>query len=186
MRKYLHEQMEVLRWWIGWAVWDHVGRASLGAVVSAFLSLIHGMSPAWTSGIRGAFVAFMLVLTPNLWMALIRNKPVPQESPLELFNGTLRWRKPRLKQIANRHLLNETVILDGVDYLNCVFENCTIRYEGSAPYQLSDCQLVRHEGRTNLIVASSNPIVMMTLSIQSGIEGVPPIRPLGWKFEPSN
>jgi hypothetical protein len=108
------------------------------------------------------------------------------ESPLtRLDNGMLDWRPThKLKAIANKHFLNETVVLDGMQYIRCAFEHATFVYEGTAPYEMIDCTTIRREGsEPNFTIRSSNPIVgaslMLNFKLSEGSKG-----PIGWRFEP--
>ena len=186
-----------LRWQALQPIWDWLWGTVLGkAVVAAVTSVIgiaigYFKSPSLYHAAIGVLAASLFILGPSAFTA-IRNKrpkdePTQHESPLVFRNGNLAWRSTeRLKQIANHHFINDTVLLDGVEYLNCVFEHCTLVYEGSAPIGLADCQVIRHEGQINLTLRSANPIVNAAFSIYIGLQGIPPVRPIGWRFEPHN
>jgi hypothetical protein len=105
------------------------------------------------------------------------------ESPLiRLPNGYLAWKELRLKQVANKAFLNDTVVLDGTRFINCSFEHSTMVYDGSASTDVVDCRVIRHAGQTNLTLRTSNPIVMAAFQIQAKLsDGKAPV---GFRFEP--
>jgi hypothetical protein len=104
-------------------------------------------------------------------------------SPLiRLSNGYLAWKELRLKQIANKAFIHDTIILDGTRFINCSFEHSTLVYDGTGSTDVVDCRVVRHEGQPNLTLRTSNPIVMAAFQIQANFgDGK---SPLGFKFEP--
>jgi hypothetical protein len=182
-----------VRWQPLQSLWDWFWGTVLGkAVVAGVMAILataigYFKGPIMFHAGIGAFVACAFIAALSIISNRSRRKRGFHESPLIVVeNGMLKWKVATLKQVANQHFLNDTVQLDGTEYLNCVFEHCTLVYEGTAPTSMIDCQGIRHEGQTSLIVRTSHPIVVASFAIYLGLTGIPPIRPLGWKFEPKN
>ena len=140
----------------------------------------------------GAFVLFgVIVLAAN---ALTHSKLSRQasqslapaaESPLiRMENGFLAWREGRLAQVVGRQYLNEEVRLDNTTFLNCTFEHVTFVFEGGAPFNIIDSQLIRRNpNQPNFVLRSSNPIVIAALQLQVQIaQGT--VGPITMRFEP--
>ena len=65
------------------------------------------------------------------------------------------------QQILQRTYENETIQLDGREFVDCVFDNITFRYQGTAPFKFTNVRFVKD---TKFYVASSNPIIKPLIS----------------------
>jgi hypothetical protein len=77
----------------------------------------------------------------------------------------------KIKQIWNQSFKNETVLLDGIEYIRCTFDGVTFRYEGKGPTRLTDCNLVRKPGG-QVSLLSNNPAIKQTFFIMSALNPV--------------
>lgn len=68
------------------------------------------------------------------------------------------WKKIRgLETVFGKHFVNQVVMLDGRRYINCIFENCRLRWNGDA-FVIDKCRFVgksfyefRHDVATTTI-----------------------------------
>jgi len=65
-----------------------------------------------------------------------------------------------LKQIQAKTFRNETVLLDGNEFINCTFDNTVLKFDGQAPFRLTNNKFV-----SKFSVASENPVVKSTLEL---------------------
>jgi hypothetical protein len=65
----------------------------------------------------------------NLADAAVRREDFP----------TTNWDK-QLKNVFRVHFKNETVLLDGCDFIECTFDNVTFKYDGTKPYRLTNAK----------------------------------------------
>src|ERR1700722_13782538 len=132
-------------------------------------------------------VTAMLFLLLGLLQAAVQIWPLPRhdgsptKSPLRLLpNGMLTWQPTKIVQIANKSYSNATVYLDNMTFINCQFEHTTFVYEGTGPFNMIDCQLVRKDqNEVNFVLRSGNPIVIAAFQLQaktvqggSGLKGM--------------
>jgi hypothetical protein len=84
---------------------------------------------------------------------------------------TTDWDKP-LTQVFRQHYKNETVLLDGKNFIECTFENVTLLYQGTRPIQMINCKKIPGEGFL-VTVQTDNPVVFTALSIMqsTGVSG---------------
>jgi hypothetical protein len=67
-----------------------------------------------------------------------------------------------LKQIQAKTFKNETVQLDGNDFIDCTFDNVTLKFDGQAPFRLTNDHWVSH---SKFSIASDNPVIKSTLQL---------------------
>ena len=78
------------------------------------------------------------------------------------------WDKYTYKPIRNGHYANETVQLDGYEYIGATFDRVTLWYNGTAPTRLTEVHLVNGKpGEANIMLGSSNPVVKQTLMLSN-------------------
>src|SRR5215469_6364838 len=65
-----------------------------------------------------------------------------------------------LKEIRGKTFKNETVQLDGNAFIDCTFDNVTLRFEGQAPFRFTNDHF---NGKFS--VASNNPVVKSTMEL---------------------
>lgn len=69
-----------------------------------------------------------------------------------------------LVEVRNQSFNNETVTLDGHDYINCDFHDCTFRYDGGG-YTATACRI----HGTNRRIQSANVVVARSLDLASSL-----------------
>ena len=104
---------------------------------------------------------FSLIASPCL------ADPVGQ-SANELPSANFRADFP-LKQIRDKTFKNETVQIDGTEFINCTFDNVIFDFEGEAPFRFTD---VHFEKQSKVSIRSNNPVVKATLGIITALEGL--------------
>lgn len=93
------------------------------------------------------------------------------QSPLELFNGVLRWREGRLKQVANQTFKNQEVRVDGIEFIDCIFDGVTFVYEGTGKVAMSGSMMKADaNGKPNCLFRTSHPIVGATSLLLEGMQ----------------
>src|SRR5882757_10720566 len=116
------------------AFWLGIAVAVIGAIASIVKILEYiGVRPSETN-MRGFLKSNGVVILCMLltWGAIafdLYGRPGGPESPEDI---AARWSNYPLRQVRNKHFEGETVKLDGVEYINCVFKNVTFEYEGTA------------------------------------------------------
>ena len=69
-----------------------------------------------------------------------------------------------LTQIQTKTFKNETVQLDGNDFIDCTFDNVVLKFDGRAPFRFTNDHFARDSKFT---VASDNPIIKATIQLVS-------------------
>jgi hypothetical protein len=67
-----------------------------------------------------------------------------------------------LKQVQGKTFKNETVQLDGNDFVDCTFENVVLKFDGQAPFRLTNVHF-----HSKFSIASDNPVIKSTLELTS-------------------
>jgi hypothetical protein len=128
------------------------------AVATPISQAISNLPPLWIM-ILGAVGILMLL---SKWIpALLKwlKRPPPQPvipTPIVQPFGML-------KQIRSAVYTNETVPLDGCDYVECKFTNVTFQWEGSAGTRMTNCEI--HLGPDGIRIATHNNVVQQTIEI---------------------
>ena len=141
--------------------WNKVGVAFAAVGTAVVVLQFFGLQPS-KSAVNGihfesVFVAIMMVAT---WGAVYLGYRNRTESPLERFNGYLRWREGRLKQVAGREFRNQEVSLDGIEYIDCKFDGVTFVYNGNGKTGISSSIiLAKPDGKPNAQFRTDNPVV---------------------------
>ena len=65
-----------------------------------------------------------------------------------------------LSQIRAKTFRNETVQIDGNDFIDCTFDNATLKFEGTAPFRFTNDHF---NGKINL--TSNNPVITATIGL---------------------
>jgi hypothetical protein len=63
------------------------------------------------------------------------------------------------KRIFRQNYVNELVILDGCEFIECTFENITLEFNGTANYTLLNCKFIIDEGKWKIKYQTRNPAV---------------------------
>jgi hypothetical protein len=71
-----------------------------------------------------------------------------------------------LKQIQAKTFKNETVQLDGNEFIDCTFDNVALKFDGQAPFRFTNDHFVEH---SNLAITSDNPVIKATIELMGGL-----------------
>lgn len=107
-------------------------------------------------------LAMPLLFTVLTWSAVIINYHQAATGTIDFDAVDKRWISFDYKIITGKRFNNETVRLDGIHFVDCVFTNSTLEFEGTAPFSISGNSVV--EGNL-LRVRSDNPIVKQTIKL---------------------
>ena len=81
------------------------------------------------------------------------------------------WFNYPLKRVEHQRFVNETVTLDGNEYVDVTFENVTFMYNGKAPTRLNGVQFVPVKpGDLAGRLGSDNPVVSQTLKLVTALD----------------
>lgn len=79
------------------------------------------------------------------------------------------WNEYPYKEVFDRAFNDESVLLDGRNFIHCTFTNTKLIYEGTAPFRIEESTFPQTSGP--YVLGSDNPIVlgvMNALSYQGG------------------
>jgi hypothetical protein len=65
-------------------------------------------------------------------------------------------------EIRGKTFKNETVQLDGNAFIDCTFDNVTLKFDGQAPFRFTNDHF---ENRSKLQITSSNPVIKSTIEL---------------------
>jgi hypothetical protein len=69
-----------------------------------------------------------------------------------------------LKQIQTKTFKNETVQLDGNEFIDCTFNNVVFKFDGQAPFRFTNDHF---QSPSKFSISSDNPVVKSTMEIVS-------------------
>ena len=172
MGKWLKNRWETIAEVMEWDFWEWLilsrdGRAAAMMAGTIVATLFRSyLSPAVGHGLIGAFIASAIILLPSLLMKMERTQSQVLESPLEMHDGIVRWREGRLRQVSAQEFRHQEVRLDGMHYIDCVFDGVTFVYSGTAKTEISN-GIIRADpqGRPNMQFRADNLIVATTVLI---------------------
>jgi hypothetical protein len=99
-----------------------------------------------------AFVPLALVVVATILFVvryvLPKHRKAPEGSAAE------EWAKP-LPIVFRRTFKNETVLVDGSDFVECQFDQVTLEYNGKRPFRFTNCAF----SRAGYNLQSKNPII---------------------------
>jgi len=72
--------------------------------------------------------------------------------------STTDWDRP-LQKMFRRKYKDEVVELDGNHFIECTFENVTMRYQGRRPYMATKTQFIGTLPEISVKITSDNPLV---------------------------
>ena len=134
MRFVLGALSRARRLFTGWAlpgwipiVWWMLEKAS---TVDFLAEKWQALRPSTHSFVNG-WGGIVLIVLGLVWLAVQLRDPGPILLP----------------QVRNQHFRNETVRLDGREYINCVFTNCSFKFHGGR-FRLTNC---RTEGEHTIL-----------------------------------
>jgi hypothetical protein len=103
----------------------------------------------------------MIIFTLFSWGAVAVNHRQMESGYIDFDAVDKKWVAYEYKLESGKRFNNETVRLDGKRFVDCVFTNTTLEFEGNAPFSM--------EGETyisgTVTVRSDNPIVKQTIKL---------------------
>jgi hypothetical protein len=75
------------------------------------------------------------------------------------------WNEYPFKKVYDRSFNDESVLLDGHNFVHCTFTNAKLVYEGTAPFEIEESTFTQTSGPW--ILESDNPIVMGVINALS-------------------
>jgi hypothetical protein len=99
------------------------------------------------------------------------NTPASASSWIQQKFPTSDWEKP-LTPVYREAFKNETVQLDGKNFVECSFENVTFLYQGTRSFQMMNCKKIPPDDFL-VSVRTDNPVVFTALNLMSatGVSG---------------
>jgi hypothetical protein len=79
------------------------------------------------------------------------------------------WDTSHLKRIEHQYYKNQTVTLDGKEFIDTTFDNVTFMYHGKEPTKLNGIHIVVKPGEIAGTLGSDNPVINETLNIVTAI-----------------
>src|SRR5215467_9673898 len=67
-----------------------------------------------------------------------------------------------LTEIRQKTFKNETVQLDGNAFIDCTFDNVTLKFDGQAPFRFTNSHF---ENRSKFQITSNNPVITSTIEL---------------------
>lgn len=157
----------VLRTAVIWLVGTTIGRAILlvlnegGFEPERWLSNTLGgliQSPVATWLLAAAFGVCFLVA----WELLFVGKKLRETAFPRAPKG---WDLP-LEKKFRINFKNETVAIDGFEFIECTFDSVTFKYQGRRSFRFTKCR-----GRNSARMTTDNPVVGQTIVLQTIIRG---------------
>jgi hypothetical protein len=121
----------------------------------------HGVFGILVVGLLGAAVSSLALHASGLgirawrWGPLRSYEPLSAPKPFPITD----WDRP-LQQWFRVYFQNETVLLDGYEFIECTFENVTFEYQGTKPFRFTG-----KTGGNSRKLTSDNVIVGQTLTL---------------------
>jgi hypothetical protein len=112
--------------------------------------------------ISGANLLWGLICVLALVIGLIAGRMgLVGQSPNTLPLANFRADFP-LTKIQTKTFKNETVQLDGNEFIDCTFDNVVLKFDGKAPFHLTNDHFVQP---LKFTIASDNPIIKATIEL---------------------
>jgi hypothetical protein len=67
-----------------------------------------------------------------------------------------------LRQIQTKTFRNETVQIDGNEFIDCTFDNVTFQFDGTAPFRFTNDHF---QGHSKYSITSNNPVIKSTIEL---------------------
>jgi hypothetical protein len=114
--------------------------------------------------ISGANLLWGLICALVLIIGLIAGRMgLVGQSPNTLSLANFRSDFP-LTKIQTKTFRNETVQLDGNEFIDCTFDNVVLKFDGKAPFRFINGHFVEHYS-----IASDNPVIKPILELLGGL-----------------
>ena len=112
--------------------------------------------------IRGANLLWVLISVLALVIGLIAGRTGLVGRPSNTLSlANFRADFP-LRKIQTKTFSNETVQIDGNEFIDCTFDNVIFKFDGTAPFRFSNDHF---QGHSKYSMTSSNPIVTSTIQL---------------------
>jgi len=112
--------------------------------------------------IRGANFLWALISALALVIGLIAGRMgLVGQPPNTLSLASFRADFP-LRQIQTKTFRNEIVQIDGIEFIDCTFDNVTFKFDGTAPFRFTHDQF---QGHSKYSITSNNPIIKATIEL---------------------
>jgi hypothetical protein len=147
--------------------WISLGVTTLGAVAVSYWGLI-AANWSWPGAVAVAIVLMAAGICAYAGIRQVRRNeqaaptsPAPQWTPL-----SPKWSEPP-RHIFRQHYKNESVELDGKEFVECTFVNVKFIYNGSGPVNMINC-LYGLKGQPNPIsMSTQNPAIYAVIALLS-------------------
>ncbi len=145
------------------------GLADEHGVFSAMLKWLLA-TPAWVPGLiaitlAGAWIWFGVQLSKRRdHRGEELSRPLVASLPPGKRYIPPHWDAPLIR-VVGEHYKNETVELDGNQFMDCTFEDVSLRYQGERPFLVVRCTFASKHSQVNVQIFSDNPIVGQTIEL---------------------
>jgi hypothetical protein len=92
---------------------------------------------------------------------LQKSSRIEAAEPVEVSTSHFRADLP-LTQVRDQTFANQTVEVDGKEFVDCTFDSVTFKFEGEAPFRFTT---VHFEHASKLAVASDNPAIQAAIEL---------------------
>ncbi len=113
-----------------------------------------------TTLLYGLICVLALIVTP-----VLAEPGQAQESGDQLPSANFNVDYP-LQQIRGKTFKNETVQLDGNEFIDCTFDNVILEFDGQAPFRFTNDHF---ETRSKIEIKSNNPVVRATIGLVAAL-----------------
>jgi hypothetical protein len=112
--------------------------------------------------IRGANFLWVLMSVLALVVGLIAGRMgLVGQPPNTLSLANFRADFP-LRKIQTKTFSNETVQIDGNEFIDCTFDNVIFKFDGTAPFRFSNDHF---QGHSKYSLTSNNPVIKSTIEL---------------------
>ena len=101
------------------------------------------------------------IALPIIFMVLYFRAPTVSPDQFEALKKS--WLNYSFQQVVGQHFKDETIKLDGKEFIYCSFDNVDFVYNGTAPYKIELGNTIVH--RQNVRITSDNPVVSQALAL---------------------
>src|SRR5262249_26016180 len=92
---------------------------------------------------------------------LQKSSRIEAAEPVEVSTSNF-WADLPLRQVRDQIFANQTVEVDGKEFVDCTFDGVTFKFEGQAPFRFTT---VHFEHASKLTVASDNPAIQAAIEL---------------------
>lgn len=76
------------------------------------------------------------------------------------------WNKP-LQMVFRRKFMNETIKVEGIEFVECEFKNVTLHYDGNRPFRFTNCRNEPDENGMRFKMTTANPVISQMIQFLS-------------------